>query len=235
MIICYHDNYILVQATRINQGILSRRDGKTSSTSGIDTEGEARGTIPDGNEVLPKRRDKEHRFHLLRLRYYGRATQKQVTNTEIPCFLSIFHVNNDYLTTEMATKNGILKTRNRISNSLEIDDILIFLSLQPSKFVPRHVGLYRFGFLKIERERTFTAGKNRCYPGKNRTEKVEPMINKERKSYFRPKNTFHQVWSWLHASTFAEICARGRKCRLRKFPKMENLGKSTKNGESKLF
>ena len=25
------------------------------STSGIDTEGEARGTIPEGNEVLPKR------------------------------------------------------------------------------------------------------------------------------------------------------------------------------------
>ena len=34
-----------------NQGFLSNLEGKTSSTSGIDTEGEARGTIPEGNEV----------------------------------------------------------------------------------------------------------------------------------------------------------------------------------------
>ena len=71
---------------------LSNREGKTSSTSGIDTGGEARGTIPEGNEVLQKRRDEEHRFHLLRLRYYGSATQKQVTNTEIPCFHMFFNI-----------------------------------------------------------------------------------------------------------------------------------------------
>ena len=40
----------------VNQGFLSNREGKTSSTSGIDTVGEARGTIPEGNEVLPRRR-----------------------------------------------------------------------------------------------------------------------------------------------------------------------------------
>ena len=44
----------------------------------------------------------------------------------------------------------------------------------------------------------------------------------------RPVNFLHQVWSWLHASTFAKICARGRKSRLEKFPKMANLGKSKK-------
>ena len=49
--------------------VLVESGGKTSSTSGIDTEGEAWGIIPEGNEVLPKRRDEEHRFHLLRLRY----------------------------------------------------------------------------------------------------------------------------------------------------------------------
>ena len=56
-------------------------------------------------------------------------------------------------------------------------DKLIFLNLQQSKFVPRHVELYRFGFLKIERERTFTAGKNRSYPGNNRSEKVELLFH----------------------------------------------------------
>ena len=85
-------------------------------------------------------------------------------------------------TTEMAAKNGILKTRKKSNVKLfgifPNHDLLIFLHLQQSKFVPRHVQLHRLGFLKIERERTFTAGKNGSYPEKNRSEKVEsPFIH----------------------------------------------------------
>ena len=117
-----------------NLGFLSNREGKTSSTSGIDT------------EVLPKTRDEEHRFNLLRLRYYGSATQKQVTNTEIPCFLSIFYVNNDHFLHNH--RNGCKKWHFKNSKSnvklfgkFSNRDILIFSNHPQSKFVHGHVQL----------------------------------------------------------------------------------------------
>ena len=127
-----------------NLGFLSNRDGKTSSTSGIDTEGEARGTIPEGNEVLPKRQ--EHRFHLLRLRYYGSTTQKLVTNTEIPCFFSIFYVNNDHF--QHNHRNGCKqwhfknsKSNVKLFGKFSNHDILIYSNHPQLKFVHRHVQL----------------------------------------------------------------------------------------------
>ena len=44
--------------------------------SGIDTDGVARGTIPEGKEVWPTRWGKENRFHLWRRRCCGRAIQQ---------------------------------------------------------------------------------------------------------------------------------------------------------------
>ena len=75
------------------------REGKTRFQSGIDTEGEARGAIPEGNEVWPTRWGKEHRFHhwggvyafkILNNRFW---LQYHVVFTWTTCFLQSFEDN----------------------------------------------------------------------------------------------------------------------------------------------
>ena len=124
----------------------SHRFGKTSFPSGIVPRASPSVSIPLVELVFPSRWDEEHRFHLLRLRYYGSATQKQVTNTEIPCFLTFFYVNNDHF--QHNHRNGCKKWHFKNSKSnvklfgkFSNHDILIFSNHPQYKFVHRHVQL----------------------------------------------------------------------------------------------
>ena len=123
---------------------LTKREGKKRFQSGINTEGVARGTIPEGNEVWPPRWGKEHRFH----HWVALWRQRNAKTSQIywnPMFFNRFFTKWQR---KMAFKKFKISSQNYWKTSNQ--KILLFLHQPQSKFVYRQCLLTACQLLKKE-------------------------------------------------------------------------------------